>query len=220
MNEGDEKGGVNLRLEAWKQTIAVQQHFNDIELRIRNYAITLLGALFGVAAYAFKEHAPWVIVEGLLGASLILCYAFYFMDRHWYHRLLRGAVLHGQSIERQGPPEMKLTIAIGEASPRKVWWWKKELHSDAKIMAFYIFIAAAILFMGVLVFLFAPATENQAKERSASTTQRTLTRTEEPRLSVERNVSSTRSAWPTKLAATPKASKVQDTASPTPKAAR
>jgi hypothetical protein len=63
--EGDDRNRV--LIEAWKQTIQVQQHFNDLELRIRNYAITLLGALFGVAAYAFKEHAPVWLVIGLLG---------------------------------------------------------------------------------------------------------------------------------------------------------
>ena len=31
-------------VEAWKKTVDVQQQFNDIELRIRNYAITLLVA--------------------------------------------------------------------------------------------------------------------------------------------------------------------------------
>ena len=143
-----------LILEAWKQTIAVQQHFNDIELRIRNYAITLLGALFGVAAYAFKEHASWIIVEALLGASLILCYAFYFMDRHWYHRLLIGAVRHGVSIEDNAPPQLALTKAIGAASPVTLWWWKNELHSDTKITLFYSFIAGAIILMGLLICIF------------------------------------------------------------------
>jgi hypothetical protein len=163
-----------LLLEAWKQTVAVQQHFNDIELRIRNYAITLLGALFGVAAYAFKEHAPRMVVEGLLFASLILCYAFYFMDRHWYHRLLLGAVKHGQSIEDRAPSELGLTKAIGDASPVKVWWRKKQLHSDDKIKAFYGFIAFAIAVMALLVFLLSPKSGGPDKDSARGGDQAAL----------------------------------------------
>ena len=104
--------GNELLIEVWKQTIQVQQHFNDIELRIRNYAITLLGAVFGVAAYAFKEHAPTGVIIGLLLGGLILSYAFYFMDRHWYHRLLIGSVKHGLFIEKNAPQILGVTKAI------------------------------------------------------------------------------------------------------------
>ena len=33
-------------LETWKKTVDVQQHFNDLEMRIRNFAITVVGILF------------------------------------------------------------------------------------------------------------------------------------------------------------------------------
>ena len=149
------KATENERLEAWKQTIQVQQHFNDIELRIRNYAITLLGALFGIAAYAFKEHVGSGVILCVLLGGLFLCYAFYFMDRHWYHRLLIGAVKHGQMIESSAPAEFGLTGSIGSESPVKLWYRKKELHSDDKILIFYGFIALAIVAMAVGTFLFA-----------------------------------------------------------------
>jgi len=40
----------------WKTTVVVQQHFNDLELRIRNFAVTLLVTVIGAAALALKEH--------------------------------------------------------------------------------------------------------------------------------------------------------------------
>jgi FMN phosphatase YigB (HAD superfamily) len=62
---------VPIALEAWKKTIDVQQHFNDIELRIRNFAITLLVAVLGATAFAMKEHVwvdlpVWMVSVGLL----------------------------------------------------------------------------------------------------------------------------------------------------------
>jgi hypothetical protein len=44
-------------IEIWKKTVDVQQHFNDLEMRIRNYAITVLGALLGFSGYLWKEQA-------------------------------------------------------------------------------------------------------------------------------------------------------------------
>jgi hypothetical protein len=161
-----EQARVNLLVEAWKQTVQVQQHFNDLELRIRNSAITLLAALFGVAAYAFKEHAPYGLVLGLLGAGLLLCYAFYFMDKHWYHRLLLGSVEHGLLIEKNAPPELGLTAAIGAKSPATLFRIIT-LHSSEKISLFYGVIAAAILLMALVTFLLAPG-EGAAKPQTAS----------------------------------------------------
>ena len=48
----------------------------------------------------------FVPLLGLVGTSL-----FYFMDKHWYHRLLIGAVKHGIAIEKKYAtqlPELQL----------------------------------------------------------------------------------------------------------------
>jgi FMN phosphatase YigB (HAD superfamily) len=42
-------------LDAWRKTVDVQQHFNDLELRIRSLAITLLLATLGAAGVVMKE---------------------------------------------------------------------------------------------------------------------------------------------------------------------
>ena len=40
----------------WQTSLEVQQHFNDLELQIRNFAITLLVAVMGGTAFTLKEH--------------------------------------------------------------------------------------------------------------------------------------------------------------------
>lgn len=43
------------KLEVWKATIDVQKHFNELGLRVRSIAVTVLGALLAAAGYALKE---------------------------------------------------------------------------------------------------------------------------------------------------------------------
>lgn len=136
---------AKLKLEIWKTTVDVQQHFNDLELRIRNYAVTVLTAVLGAAGVAIKERL-FVRFEGFnttlavwfLGVGLVAWLAFYFMDRWWYHRLLYGAVSHGLALEKELAflfPGRGLTGMIGDASPMYVAGWK--IRSPWKIDAFY-----------------------------------------------------------------------------------
>ena len=118
-------GRMTLVLDVWKKTVDVQQHFNDLELRIRNYAVTILAAILGLAAYGIKEDLRIVVLghstslsAAVLIAGIFPWLAFYFMDRFWYHRLLYGAVGHGSRIEDRWKttiPEIALTDSIGKA---------------------------------------------------------------------------------------------------------
>jgi len=79
-------------VDAWKISIDVQQHFNDLELRIRNLAVTLLVGVMGATAFALKEHYDVVLygrrfalAVGVLLGAILGWFAFYFTDRHWYH---------------------------------------------------------------------------------------------------------------------------------------
>lgn len=59
-----------------------------------------------------------MILVGAGAASL-----FYFMDRHWYHRLLLGAVIHAGKIEAKYEkelPELSLGKAIADKSPVQI----------------------------------------------------------------------------------------------------
>jgi hypothetical protein len=139
-------------LEVWEKCLDVQMHFNGIELQIRNYAVTLLVAVIGAAAYALKEHLDvklfghnFSMALAILPAGILGWYAFYFMDRHWYHRLLLGSVFHTIKIEKAVGPELQLGVAIGEASPIPIFG--KKMHSTQKIDLFY---AAGLTFLIVL----------------------------------------------------------------------
>ena len=132
-------------IDVWKETVDVQQHFNDLELRIRSYAVTVLAAMLGLAAYGFKENLQIAIAghktsiaTAILMTAVLPWLGFYLMDRAWYHRLLYGAVSHGKKIEDRWKnilPEITLTDSIGERSTIRIRNW--ELHSTGKMDIFY-----------------------------------------------------------------------------------
>jgi FMN phosphatase YigB (HAD superfamily) len=162
-----------LIVDLWKKTVDVQQHFNDLELRVRNYALTVLAALFALAGYALKEG----LTANILGhttsvSSLILLIttlpwaAFYLMDRWWYHRLLHGAVEHGSYIEKRWQsviPEIGLSQTISRRSPFK-FLKRFPLHTDRKIDIWYGLVLALILF-------FAFAADHVAVSKSDASTK-------------------------------------------------
>lgn len=156
-------------IDMWKQTVAVQMHFNDIEWRIRGLAPTVATFALGAAGVAAKDGTrigrvslgSLVIVIGLL-----LWYAFYFVDRVWYHPLLKAAVKHGTLIEdevKKSLPQAGMTAAITAGSTHyssrveRILSRKECMQSDDKLVWFYKVGAAALtaaalaLQIGVLV---------------------------------------------------------------------
>jgi hypothetical protein len=173
------KDEIDRALEAWKVTVEVQQHFNDLEMRVRNYALTLLLAVVAGAGLALREHEQvdlfsWSMPLSslVLLAGLLAWLAFYLMDELWYHRLLVGAVKNGLEIEESLTPYVLgigLTRAIGEASPLTVG--KYQMHSKHKIRLFYGIIAAILLAGAVVVLAGAPEpTQTQPSPSSATQT--------------------------------------------------
>jgi hypothetical protein len=126
MSEGHEiEDGIVL--EIWKKVVDVQQHFNDLELRIRNFALALIGAFLAVAGYTAKD-SDFVEFFGchvaasalVIGSAILPLAAFYFMDKYWYHRLLVGAVQEGGNAEeelRKRGYKIDLGTKINQASP-------------------------------------------------------------------------------------------------------
>lgn len=167
-------------IDIWKTVVGVQQHFNDIEMRVRAMFVTILLALFAAIGFLIDkkltipiwrlrvEFAAVLPLAGALGT-----YLFYFIDRYWYHRLLVGAVKHAMGIEKKYKddlPELSLSDAIGKESPYKpagrlvrlaAWLVVKEdryrktgnLHSDGKIELFYKPIALGLLVATVIIAL-------------------------------------------------------------------
>ncbi len=136
---------VKVCVEVWKKIIDVQQHFNEIELNIRNLAVTILVAVFGATGIVLKDGykfdffgyatsvSIWILVAGVVGLL-----ALYFMDRFWYHQFLYGAVEQAIYLEKRLKnilPEIALSSAIKRTSPFKVKFLK--IRSTTKITLLY-----------------------------------------------------------------------------------
>jgi hypothetical protein len=144
-------------IDMWKKSVDVQQHFNDIEWRIRGLALTVATFAIGAAGVAAKDGTKVGAVSlGTLVVlvGLILWYAFYFVDRVWYHPLLQAAVEHGMQIEgeiKKHLPQAGLTGTIKARSPQSVGkvirfvTRKSTVHSKDKLNWFYGVGAAAFL---------------------------------------------------------------------------
>lgn len=108
-----DKERLSAALEIWKKTVEVQQHFNDLSLRIRNFAITVLGGVFGVAGLILKDAPTSNVPAIVVLAGVFLCAAFYLMDALWYHKLLKGSVTAGISAEEQLQRLTGLKVSLG-----------------------------------------------------------------------------------------------------------
>ena len=118
---------ISQYIEIWKKLVDLQQHFNDIGIRIRAIAIPAVVLMLAAAGYAHKEHVGLAVLGYSASAAfaiavltLVVWATFYFMDRHWYHRLLNGAVEATRPIEqtiRNVIPELDLSGHIRRESP-------------------------------------------------------------------------------------------------------
>lgn len=152
------------QVEIWKKIVDVQQHFNDLELRIRNFALAVSGAFLGLGGYAIKDggfttlFGVDVSVAGIVVfAAIFPLAAFYFMDRLWYHRLLEGSVAAGIAAERAlGLLGLKCELGteIKNASPFKMWFFgQRNVRSKHKMDLFYLMLLVSLLLVaGVLGF--------------------------------------------------------------------
>jgi hypothetical protein len=163
-------------IDMWKQSVETQQHFNTIEWQIRGLALTVATFALGASGWVAKDGntiGPVSLGTVACLAGLILWYAFYFVDRHWYHPLLKGAVEHGSLIEdeiKKDLPQAGMTRTITARSAYKPGVLVRllsgtpkgsEMHSDDKLTWFYKIGALALLLAAAglqLATLFAPVT--------------------------------------------------------------
>lgn len=150
---------IGPQVEIWKKIVDVQQHFNDLELRIRNFALIVTGAFIGLGGYAIKDGGfaellgIRVSVAGLVVfCSLLPLVAFYLMDRLWYHRLLEGSAKAAGPVEarlRELGCTVDLAAEITKASPFEIRGHK--FHSKHKMDWFYRIIALGIFLLSVIL---------------------------------------------------------------------
>lgn len=136
-------------IDMWKQAVEVQMHFNNIEWRIRGLALTVATFALGAAGVAAKDgtRVGWFSLGALvIVIGLVLWYAFYFVDRIWYHPLLKASVDRGGKIEdeiKKTLPQAGMTADITAGSTYttrgivRVISRRKQMHSDDKLVWFY-----------------------------------------------------------------------------------
>lgn len=141
--------------DAWKTVVEVQQHFNDIEMRIRALCLTLLSTLFGAASYFYHQSTTAggfnpLITPYLLAIALAIVLLFWFMDVCWYHVFLRGSVDAGERLEKKMQDEgfpLDLTRSISQRSEQgRVLSWT----SSARGNVFY-GVLALVSFAGIVL---------------------------------------------------------------------
>jgi FMN phosphatase YigB (HAD superfamily) len=149
-------------VKLWQESVGVQMHFNDLGWRIRALALTALTFTFAAVGVTYANTDPiWLFGRETSPAAfvpilgLVLWFSFWFMDVHWFHRLLVGSVRDGSHLEsllRANGIQAGLGGYIGRESPMKFWWQKKLMHSTNKLQRFYLVIGIALALTSVGVF--------------------------------------------------------------------
>jgi FMN phosphatase YigB (HAD superfamily) len=93
-------------ISTWSKVVDVQQHFNDIALKIRNLFLTVFTFIVAGLGYILKENIIIQIFEYKIKLAFLFCllgalimYSFYLMDKYWYHKFLIGASKQAGFIE-------------------------------------------------------------------------------------------------------------------------
>jgi hypothetical protein len=142
MTENTSIETTKFQLEVWDKVVDVQMHFNDLCLRIRSFAISILGVFLGSAAIAYR-YAGDIEVLGykfhtsavFITISIVVWVCFYLMDRYWYHELLKGAVHHGLILEeslKDVIPKIGLAHSIRDQSNNSL-----NMNAATKLNLFY-----------------------------------------------------------------------------------
>ena len=143
-------------IAVWEKTVDVQMHFNDLCMRLRSFAISILGVLIGASALSFKYAGSIALGSYVVSTSsaflllaMIIWGAFFLMDRYWYHELLKGSVAHGMFVETELEgkiPDIKLAHTIRDSSHSSL-----SMKAAKKLNLFYGSIFSALLIAFTLI---------------------------------------------------------------------
>lgn len=157
----DKRPGLEHVIDVWKQVVEVQMHFNDMVMKIRNFALTLTTALAAGAALSYKNGLVVSVGEHKesLSALILLAgiggwLAFFMLDRFYYHALLVGSVVQGNAIEeaeKDRIPHMQLASAITQHSRVRFRFASDYLRARDKLDLFYLSIASMLAVGALLV---------------------------------------------------------------------
>ncbi|OOF24829.1 hypothetical protein [Salinivibrio sp. IB872] len=152
---------LKLNVEVWKKIVDVQQHFNDLEMKVRNFGLLIVSAFISAIGVSLKSQYEAEVVgynipvaSFLALGSFIVWMLVFLVDVYWYHPLLKGAVLKGIEMEEQIKsqlPNINLTGKIGEESAVSILKFK-DVRSTTKAKIFYLGIGGVLLVLTILIF--------------------------------------------------------------------
>ena len=101
-------------ISIWSKTVDTQMHFNDMSVRSRQYGLTFIVAVLGVAFVLFTRGNDFAFILNIhdsriqihVSVLLFLCAclaleAVKVLDLNVYHKMLRGAVAFGEDFEEK-----------------------------------------------------------------------------------------------------------------------
>ncbi len=157
---------IKIKVDVWKTVIDTQKHFNDLEMKVRNFGILILSAFIGAigvtinSGYFINAFGINISISAILSlGAAVIWWLFYFVDVYWYHPLLLGSVKQGLAIENDLEsvlPIIGLTKEIGKNSP-KDFLFCKEIHSTTKAKIFYFGILFILCMTSITLFFIPPA---------------------------------------------------------------
>lgn len=153
-------------LEEWKTVIQTQMHFNDMIMKMRTTAVSIVLAVFGAAAYSlqyeeliltlcnYSFHASVLVIAFGLGMLI----GVFVLDYFYYYKMLCGAVKRGKEIDEAFKDKQVdntrifgMTTMIGKAIS------KQEGKSKYFIWLFYgLIIGVGVIFLIAVLFGYPP----------------------------------------------------------------
>ncbi|MFT7389326.1 MAG: hypothetical protein ACI8VC_002592 [Candidatus Endobugula sp.] len=101
------------KFEVWKEYEKVAMHFNDLLIQLRIRALGGLGvvvAIVGVVAkFSSEGQNFWSILAVSLSVLFLVWLTIYFIDMHYYNKLLMGAV--NATVELEINTDYKLDLS-------------------------------------------------------------------------------------------------------------
>src|SRR5437870_6894166 len=109
--------GVNI-FEVWKEYEKIAMHFNELIIQLRVRALAGVATISALVGFLSKGDTPedfrWGILAAVFAMLLLVWLAIWFLDMHYYNRLLLGsvrAILEIEKASNAGEPLAKLTIS-------------------------------------------------------------------------------------------------------------
>lgn len=135
---------TKLILEEWKIVIQTQMHFNELLMKMRTTAVSIVLAMSGAAAYSLQYDQLYLTICNysfhasvlVMGFGLGMLAGVFGLDYFYYYRMLLGAVERGYDIDKAYKERKvdgceifgmttKISDAIGEKGKSKqlIWWF-------------------------------------------------------------------------------------------------